>query len=231
MHMQAGYRFFLTGHPRKDFNQQYVITSVEHHRARKGYSNTFTCLPANIAFHPSPITPQPRISGVLPGIVVGPAGESKYVDEFRLVRVRFPWRNPGFSDSGGFGDSGWVRVAQIATGIGNTAMWLPEIGDEVAIAFEHGDPHRPVIIGSRYNANNPPPIQLPNHKTQTLFRSTSNPGGTIPLELFMEAKTGQEQLTLRAGSQFIRITPKGITASSTINSPSPRKRTLRPRKR
>ena len=226
--MQAGYRFLLAGHPRKEFNQEYVITGVEHHGTPKGYHNTFTCLPANIAYRPSPITPQPKIAGVLPGLVVGPQGEVKHVDEFGRVRVRFPWRNPGFSDSSQFGDSGWVRVAQIATGIGNTAMWLPEIGDEVAIAFEHGDPHRPVVIGSLYNATNPPPVQLPNNKTQTLFRSTSIPGGNIPLELFMEAKAGQEQLTLRAGLQFIRITPKGITASSTINSPSPTKRTLRP---
>jgi len=226
--MQAGYRFLLAGHPRKEFNQEYVITGVEHHGTPKGYHNTFTCLPANIAYRPSPITPQPKIAGVLPGLVVGPQGEVKHVDEFGRVRVRFPWRNPGFSDSSQFGDSGWVRVAQIATGIGNTAMWLPEIGDEVAIAFEHGDPHRPVVIGSLYNANNPPPLQLPNNKTQTLFRSTSIPGGSIPLELFMEAKAGQEQLTLRAGSQFIRITPQGITASSKINSLSPAIRTPRP---
>ena len=227
-HMQAGYRFLLRGHPRKEFNQEYVITGVEHQATAKEYHNTFTCLPSNFVFRPSPLTPQPRIAGVLPGIVVVPQGEMKHVDEFGRVRVRFPWRNPVFSDSSEFGDSGWVRVAQIATGIGNTAMWLPEIGDEVVIAFEHGDPNSPVVIGSLYNASSPPPVPLPNNKTQTLIRSTSIPGGSIPLELFMEAKAGQEQLTLRAGSQFIRITPKGITASSTINSPSPTKRTLRP---
>jgi type VI secretion system secreted protein VgrG len=226
--IQAGYRFLLARHPRKNFNQEYVITGVEHHGTSKGYHNTFTCLPANIAFRPSPMTPQPRIAGVLPGIVVVPQGEMKHVDEFGRVRVRFPWRNPVFSDSSEFGDSGWVRVAQIAAGIGNTAMWLPEIGDEVAIAFEHGDPRRPVIIGSLYNGKDIAPVQLPNNKTQTLFRSTSIPGGNIPLELLMEAKAGQEKLTLRAGSQFIWITPKGITASSTISSPSPTKRTLRP---
>ena len=122
-------------------------------------------------------------------------------------------------------------MAQIATGIGNTAMWLPEVGDEVVIAFDHGDLNHPVVIGSLYNAGSPPPVSLPDNKTQTLIRSTSIPGGNIPLELVMEAQAGQEQLTLRAGSQFIRITRQGITASSTINSPSPTKRTLRPSSR
>jgi type VI secretion system secreted protein VgrG len=225
--LQAGFRFRLAGHPRKDFNQEYVITGVEHHGTTKDYHNTFTCLPVNIVYRPAPLTPQPKIAGVIPGIVVAPQGEMKYVDEFGRVRVRFPWRNPSFSDSSQFGDSGWVRVAQIATGVGNTALWLPEVGDEVAIAFQHGDPRRPVIIGSLFNGKDAPPVQLPNNKTQTLFRSTSIPGGNIPLELFIEAKAGQEQLTLRTGSQFIRITPQGITTSSKINSPSPTKR--RPR--
>ena len=230
-HMQAGYRFLLSGHPRKEFNQEYVITGVEHHGTPKGYYNSFTCLPSNFVFRPSPLTPQPRIAGVLSGIVVGPQGESKWVDEFGRVRVRFPWRNPAFSDSSDFGDSGWVRVAQIATGPGNTAMWIPEVGDEVVIAFDHGDLNHPVVIGSLYNASSPPPVSLPDNKTQTLIRSTSIPGGNIPLELVMEAQAGQEQLTLRVGSQFILITPQGITASSTINSPSATKRTLRPSSR
>ena len=227
-HLQAGYRFVLAGHPRQNFNQSYVITGVKHHGTPKRYHNTFTCLPANLTFRPSPVTPQPKVTGILPGLVVGPQGQTTHVDEFGRVRVRFPWRNPAFSDSSDFGDSGWVRVAQIATGTGNTAMWLPEIGDEVAIAFEHGDPRHPVIVGNLYNAKSLPPRPLPDNKTQSVLRSRSIPGGKVPLELFIEAKAGQEHLTLRAGSQFIRISPKEITTSSTIKSPSPKRRTLRP---
>ncbi|MGD9850887.1 MAG: type VI secretion system Vgr family protein [Nitrospirales bacterium] len=218
--LQPGYRFLLAGHPRNDFNQEYVITGVNHEGTLKGYRNTFTCLPANVAFRPSPLTPQPQIAGVLPAIVVGPQGETKFVDEFGRVRVRFPWLNPSAGNSTQ-GDAGWVRVAQIATGAGNTSMWIPDIGDEVLVAFEHGDPHRPVIIGDVWNGNDPPPVQLPHNKTQTILRSMSIPGGTIPLELVMEAAAGQEELTLRVGNQFIQLNPKGIVASSTIQTQSP----------
>jgi len=225
-HMQAGYRFSLTGHPRKDFNQEYVITGVEHHGTPKGYHNTFMCLPANIIFRPSPRTPQPNIAGVLPGIVVGPQGETKYVDEFGRVRVRFPWRNPAFSDSSEFGDTGWVRVAQIATGVGTTSMWIPDIGDEVVLAFEHGDPNRPVVIGSLWNGKDLPPSSLPANKFQALFQSRSL-SGTIN-EILFDATSGQEGLILRSGNQFIQLSPKGITASSTITTPSATRQRLQP---
>jgi type VI secretion system secreted protein VgrG len=215
--MQAGYRFLLTGHPRNDFNQEYVITGVEHRSTPKGYQNTFTCLPVNIAFRPSPGTPQPKIAGVLPGIVVGPQGEMKHVDEFGRVRVRFPWRNPAFSDKQ-VGDTGWVRVAQIATGVGSTAMWIPDMGDEVVLAFEHGDPNRPVVIGSLWNGKDLPPSSLPANKFQSLFQSQSLTG-TIN-EVLIDATPNQERLILRSGNQFIQLSPSGITASSAINSPA-----------
>jgi len=224
--LQAGYRFVLAKHPRSDFNQEYVITGVEHHGTPKGYHNTFMCLPANIIFRPSPRTPQPNIAGVLPGIVVGPQGETKYVDEFGRVRVRLPWRNPAFSDSSEFGDTGWVRVAQIATGVGTTSMWIPDIGDEVVLAFEHGDPNRPVVIGSLWNGKDLPPSSLPANKFQALFQSRSL-SGTIN-EILFDATSGQEGLILRSGNQFIQLSPKGITASSTITTPSATRQRLQP---
>jgi type VI secretion system secreted protein VgrG len=169
--LQAGHRFLLAGHPRNDFNQEYVITGVDHQGTPKGYHNTFTCIPATVVFRPSPVTPRPKINGVLPGIVVGPQGETKHVDEFGRVRVRFPWRNPAFSNNQE-GDTGWVRVAQIATGVGTTSMWIPDIGDEVLVAFEHGDPRRPVVIGSLWNGKDLPPSSLPDNKFQALFRQS-----------------------------------------------------------
>jgi len=223
--LQAGFRFLLVGHPRQDFNQEYVITGVEHEGTPKSYRNTFTCLPTNVIFRPTPTTPHPVVSGVLPGLVVGPEGEVKHVDEFGRVRVRFPWRNPAFTNKTE-GDAGWVRVAQIATGVGNTAMWIPDMGDEVVLAFEHGDPNRPVVIGSLWNGKDLPPSSLPANKFQSLFQSQSL-SGTIN-EVLIDTTPNQERLILRSGNQFIQLSPNGITASSTMTTPSATRQRLQP---
>jgi type VI secretion system secreted protein VgrG len=209
--MKAGYRFTLAGNSRQNFNQEYVITTVQHRKTAEGYSNSFTCLPMNIAYRPKPATPLPTIAGVVPGIVVGPTGETKYVNKFGQVRVRFPWRNPANTPPD-LGDAGWVRVMQLATGTGATAMLLPEVGDEVAVAFEHGDPNLPVVVGGLYNAETMPPLALPANKDRSLLRVQSKSGKTT--EILFDNTNGSESLTLKSGDQTLTVSPKGIKANS-----------------
>ena len=207
--LQAGHRMILTGHPRLDFNQEYVITAVEHQKTAKEYRNTFRCLPAPIVYRPLPITTRPIIGGVVSGIVVGPAGETKHVDQFGRVKVRFPWRSPAHSTQTDPGDSGFVRVAQIAAGVGSAAMWLPEVGDEVLVAFEHGDPDRPVVIGSVYNGKDMPPVALPANKHLSMLRTQSGNGQKT--ELVYDATAGNERLILQSGAQVLILGTNGIT--------------------
>jgi type VI secretion system secreted protein VgrG len=207
--LQAGQRIFMTGHPRADFNQEYVITAVEHQRTPKEYRNAFRCLPVQIVFRPQPTTPQPVVSGVMSGIVVGPQGATKHVDEFGRVRIRFPWRSPAHSNQTDIGDSGFVRVAQIATGVGSTAMWLPDVGDEVLVAFEHGDLRRPVVIGNVYNGKDVPPVALPANKHLSMLRTQSASGQKT--EIVYDATVGSERLVLQSGNQVLTLGTNGIT--------------------
>ncbi len=206
--LQAGQRVALLGHPRADFNQEYVITAVEHQRTAKEYRNAFRCLPAQVPYRPSLATPRPVVGGVVSGIVVGPPGETKHVDQFGRVKVRFPWRSPVHSNQNDPGDSGFVRVAQIAAGSGSAALWLPEVGDEVLVAFEHGDPDRPVVVGSVYNGKDLPPVALPAGKHVSLFR-TQAPNGP-KAETVYDSTPGSERLVVMTGQNALTAGSSGI---------------------
>ena len=200
--LAAGHKFTLVGHPRADFNIVYLVTAVRHEKAASGYRNEFTCQPATVKYRPRMLTPKPVIAGILSGEVTGPAGESKYPDEHGRVQVKFPWRH-----SGNGGGAGWIRVLQIAAGEGNSALWVPNVGDEVAVAFENGDPNRPVVIGSLFNGGNEPPLQLPDKKEQTVLRFDAIGGQRM--QITANTQAGKESLTLSGGDSYVEIDAAG----------------------
>ena len=51
----------------------------------------------------------------------------------------------------------WARVVSVGAGASRGLDWLPEINDEVLVAFEHGDIHRPYILGGVWNGKDAPP--------------------------------------------------------------------------
>jgi uncharacterized protein involved in type VI secretion and phage assembly len=65
------------------------------------------------------------------------------------VKVKFPTLRTKDSPEGI--ESCWARVVTTGAGKNRGVDWLPEIGDEVVVAFEHGDIHRPYIVGSVWN--------------------------------------------------------------------------------
>jgi uncharacterized protein involved in type VI secretion and phage assembly len=73
-------------------------------------------------------------------------------DEARLgrVKVSFPWA----SDPR---ESSWARIAVPMTGIDHGTLLLPEVGSELLVAFDHGDPGHPYIVGGLWNGQERPP--------------------------------------------------------------------------
>ncbi len=67
------------------------------------------------------------------------------------VRLKFPW----LSDDA---ESFWARVAMPGAGPDSGMVWIPEVGDEVLVAFEMGDFSFPVVIGSLWNGVDKPPL-------------------------------------------------------------------------
>lgn len=196
--LQAGTRVILV---ESRFSGDYLITSVTHQYNDKVYRNEFRCLPAQVIYRPLPRTPIPTVAGVVSGIVVGPQGEPKHVDQYAREKVRFPWLPSQPAQS----DTGFIRVAQIAAGSGSAVLWLPEVGDEVLVAFEHGDPDRPVIVGSVYNGKDMPPVSLPANKYVSLFRQRGANG--VLTEVVLDGAPGAERLFLQG--QSVSVTAGG----------------------
>jgi uncharacterized protein involved in type VI secretion and phage assembly len=56
-------------------------------------------------------------------------------------------------------ESWWVRIATPMAGAERGLMVLPEVNDEVLVAFEHGDVNHPYIVGALWSSTDKPPRQ------------------------------------------------------------------------
>jgi uncharacterized protein involved in type VI secretion and phage assembly len=90
-----------------------------------------------------------RVYGVVVGIVTNNKDDS---GAYR-VKVRFPWLQNGDESGQTSQESDWCRVCTFMAGNGMGFNCLPEVGDEVLVAFEHGDMMRPYVVGSLWNKN------------------------------------------------------------------------------
>jgi type VI secretion system secreted protein VgrG len=64
----------------------------------------------------------------------------------------------------------------------------------VVVDFLEGDPDRPLITGSVYNADMMPPYDLPGEKTKSTTKTNSSIGGKGFNEIRFEDKKGEEQM-------------------------------------
>lgn len=89
-----------------------------------------------------------KINGMVIGLVTNVS------DPLQLNRVKlhFPWQDDGH-------ETDWVRIATMMAGGGRGSMFMPEVNDEVLVAFEHGDPRFPYVIGFLWNGQDLPPGQ------------------------------------------------------------------------
>jgi len=208
-----GYHFKLEDHFLASANGKYLITQVQHvahaggFRAWEGdasldYRNNFTCIPADTRFRPRRRTPRPVIHGTQSALVVGKAGEEVWVDKHGRIKVHFYWDRDSKRDEK---SSCWIRVASPWAGKGWGAVSIPRMGNEVIVAFEEGDPDRPIVVGSVYNADQMPPFTLPDAGIQMGMKSRSSKGGGGMNELTMTDTKGKELVNIHAQYDMVTV--------------------------
>jgi type VI secretion system secreted protein VgrG len=161
--------------------------------------------PTRLAYTPARSTPRPRTTGPQTAVVVGPAGEEIWTDEYGRIKVQFHWDRLGRKDQN---SSCWIRVATSWAGTGFGAISIPRIGHEVVVDFLNGDPDYPIVTGCVYNAAHMPPWALPANATQSGIKTRSSKDGAPGAGLKhgrgdanairFEDKAGAEQLWLHA---------------------------------
>lgn len=89
-------------------------------------------------------------AGKIYGVVVGVVTNNQDPEKMGRVKLKFPWLNE--TD-----ESNWARVATMMTGKDRGTWFLPEVDDEVLVAFGHGDVREPYVVGSLWNGVDTPP--------------------------------------------------------------------------
>ncbi|MBS7561425.1 type VI secretion system tip protein VgrG [Pseudomonas sp. RC4D1] len=209
---RCGHLVTLTEHPRGEYNQMWLLVSVEHEGRQpqvleesvtsddrhggftQGYRNRFSAIPWDTFFRPQEPAPKPRLSSQT-ALVTGPAGEEIWCDEFSRIKIQFHWDREGERNEF---SSCWVRVATSWAGEGFGHVIIPRIGMEVLVSFIGGDPEQPLVTGCVPNQHTPVPYPLPANKTRSVFKTNSSPGGGGYNELRIEDRKGQEEIYVHA---------------------------------
>jgi type VI secretion system secreted protein VgrG len=170
---------------------------------QQGYRNAFACRPtAEGLYVPERRTPRPVISGMV-NVEIDASGSGNYaeLDGKGRYKVKFPFAEKVFfadSDNPGDGNRSIpLRMVQAHAGT-NSGIHFPLLkGVEVLVSFIHGDPDRPVIMGTLPNAANASPVVDTTRHTNVI----STPGGH---NITLNDTLGQEEIRIAApGSRAV----------------------------
>ncbi len=124
----------------------YGITAVKHRWTPRGYRNRFWCTPWQ-----SYTNPDPPAMRQWHGLVAARVVEHNDPKKMGRVRVQYIWQEDG--------PAYWARMMTPHAGADRGFMFMPEIGDEVVVGFEDGDPERPIVLGCVWNGVDQAPRQ------------------------------------------------------------------------
>jgi uncharacterized protein involved in type VI secretion and phage assembly len=131
--------------------------------------------------------------------------------------------------------SPWARVAVPMSGIVSGMYFMPELGDEVLVAFEQGDINVPYVIGSLWNGFAPPPFPTPYAQMRgirtplvfntltfmeappTIILAAPAAGQTVTLSEAGTTIASASAVEILAGAAAITVSPAGVQiAGATI---------------
>ncbi|MEM7530883.1 MAG: VgrG-related protein [Chloroflexota bacterium] len=156
----------------KFYNGKYYVTSATHIYTSSGYETHF------VVSGRKPQTIHDLLGnhrdggdnkGRIPGVVIGVVSDIKdgeatgtaknRINNLGRVKVNFPWMVDTTKTPTTEIVSAWARMASPMAGADKGFFMLPEVKDEVLVAFEHGDPNKPYVLGTLWNGKQKPPVK------------------------------------------------------------------------
>ena len=212
-HLRARHWVEIQGLGRR-FSGKYTLSRVTHTIDQGGYRTNFEVtqkysgtllqsLRKKISETPSP-NAQEKVEGVVVGKVIN------NVDPERLGRVQLSF--PHLSE---VNVSAWARIATTMAGGTPADSWgtyfLPDVGDEVLVAFERGDIDHPLVLGSLWNGKARPPEVNTGTNAKKVIKTKSG------LQIILDDTPGAGQIVIehQAGST-IKLEADGTVS---INAP------------
>jgi len=133
------------------------------------------------------------------GVAVAVVKDNKDTSGLGRVRVTYPWHSRPH-------ESYWARVATPMAGKDRGIYFIPEVEDEVLVAFERGDLRFPYVVGSLWNGKDRAPQSNSDGKDDVRQIKTRK-GHTLT---FNDGSTGLVQLELNDGKK-LAIDDHGIS--------------------
>ena len=121
------------------------VVKVTHTWDGQQYRNRFLLSPWD---HFTSLEPPPR--RIIHGVVSGECVDTEDPEKLGRIKVRLHFQKPDDTLL-------WMRVVAPFAGNDRGIQFFPEIGDEIAVAFEEGDPARPYALGAMWNGKDAPP--------------------------------------------------------------------------
>jgi len=190
----------LVGDP---FDGKYVLTSTRHRfDSEDGYTTSFTVSgrqDRSLLSLASPgASPASKAPAPVKGVATALVTDLRDPEDLGRVKIQFPWLSDDYV-------SDWARLAQPGAGNGRGMVVMPEVGDEVLVAFEFGDIRKPFVIGSLYNGVDKPKLGddlFDNSSGAVNRRGFISKAGSALIFFDGESKEG---IALHSSDQGLRI--------------------------
>ncbi|HUA83759.1 MAG TPA: phage baseplate assembly protein V [Bryobacteraceae bacterium] len=143
--VQAGNKVIIAGLD-DNANGTYGVTKVVHQWTSAGYTNQFWCTAS--AEYKDEVRPT---NNPWYGVVIARVFDNNDPEKLGRIQVQYFWQEEN--------QTFWARMMTPHAGSARGFLFVPEVGDEVVVAFEDGDPERPIIMGCLWNKPNTPPTE------------------------------------------------------------------------